>query len=287
MQVKDIIALFKVRLSLTVVFSSMITYFIAILIKDLPFDLSCFISLSIGGSLITFSANAFNQILEKEQDGIMKRTQNRPLVQNKLSITQAFFIATFIGVIGFVTLYFGTFPIVGVFGLASLILYAFIYTPSKRFTSFCVFIGAIPGALPPLIGYMAGTGEIDSIDIYLFVFQFIWQFPHFWAIAWMLDEDYKKVEYKMLPSKTGKSKISALIILIYTVFTVIIGAVPYTAHIMNIWGLIVVTIAGLYFVYMSFLLLQKMNDTQAKKLMFASLIYMPIVYLMILFSNLL
>jgi protoheme IX farnesyltransferase len=265
----------------------MITYFIAILIKDLPFDLSCFISLSIGGSLITFSANAFNQILEKEQDGIMKRTQNRPLVQNKLSITQAFFIATFIGVIGFVTLYFGTFPIVGVFGLASLILYAFIYTPSKRFTSFCVFIGAIPGALPPLIGYMAGTGEIDSIGIYLFVFQFIWQFPHFWAIAWMLDEDYKKVEYKMLPSKTGKSKISALIILIYTVFTVIIGAVPYTAHIMNIWGLIVVTIAGLYFVYMSFLLLQKMNDTQAKKLMFASLIYMPIVYLMILFSNLL
>ncbi len=287
MQVKDIIALFKVRLSLTVVFSSMITYFIAILIKDLPFDLSCFISLSIGGSLITFSANAFNQILEKEQDGIMKRTQNRPLVQNKLSITQAFFIATFIGVIGFVTLYFGAFPIVGVFGLASLILYAFIYTPSKRFTSFCVFIGAIPGALPPLIGYMAGTGEIDSIGIYLFVFQFIWQFPHFWAIAWMLDEDYKKVEYKMLPSKTGKSKISALIILIYTVFTVIIGAVPYTAHIMNIWGLIVVTIAGLYFVYMSFLLLQKMNDTQAKKLMFASLIYMPIVYLMILFSNLL
>lgn len=287
MQVKDIIALFKVRLSLTVVFSSMITYFIALLIKDLQFDLSCFISLSIGGSLITFSANAFNQILEKEQDGIMKRTQDRPLVQNKLSITQAFFIATFIGLIGFVTLYFGTFPIVGVFGLASLILYAFIYTPSKRFTSFCVFIGAIPGALPPLIGYLAGTGEIDSIGIYLFVFQFIWQFPHFWAIAWMLDEDYKKVAYKMLPSKSGKSKISALIILIYTVFTVIIGAVPYTANIMNIWGLIVVISVGLYFVYMSFLLLKKMNDTQAKKLMFASLIYMPIVYLMILLSNLL
>ncbi|MDB4347411.1 heme o synthase [Bacteroidia bacterium] len=287
MQVKDIIALFKVRLSLTVVFSSMMTYFIAILIKDLAFDLSCFLSLSIGGALITFAANAFNQILEKEQDGIMKRTQNRPLVQNKLSLSEAFFIATITGIIGFITLYFGTFPIVGVFGLASLILYAFVYTPSKRFTSFCVFIGAIPGALPPLIGYMAGTGEIDSIGIYLFVFQFIWQFPHFWAIAWMLDEDYKKVEYKMLPSKTGKSKISALIILIYTIFTVIIGAVPYTAHIMNIWGLIVVTIAGVYFVYMSFLLLQKMNDTQAKKLMFASLIYMPIVYLMILFSNLL
>lgn len=269
MQFKDIIGLFKVRLSLTVVFSSMITYFIALWIKDISFDLSCFISLSVGGSFVTFAANAFNQILEKEQDGVMKRTQNRSLVQNKLSLTQAFFLATLTGLIGFITLYFGTYPIVGVFGLASLILYAFVYTPSKRYTSFCVFIGAIPGALPPLIGYMAGTGEIDSIGIYLFIFQFIWQFPHFWAIAWMLDEDYKSVGYKMLPSKSGKSKISALIILIYTIITVIIGAVPYTAHFMSIWGLIISGSIGIYFIVMSYLLFKKLNDHQAKKLMFA------------------
>jgi len=263
------------------------TYVIAVLLKDIPFNWAQFIGLTIGGSFITFSANAFNQILEKEQDGIMARTQNRPLVQNKITLTQAFIIATIIGLLGFVALYFMTFPIAGVLGLISLVLYAFVYTPSKKITSFCVFIGAIPGALPPLIGYVAGTGEIDSVGIYMFIFQFIWQFPHFWAIAWMLNDDYSKVNYKMLPSKTGKSKISALIIVIYTLFTAIIGAVPYTAGIMNLFGFIIVILAGIYFIVMSVRLLRKLDDIQAKKLMFASLLYMPIVYLMILFSNLL
>jgi protoheme IX farnesyltransferase len=282
MSLKSIVALFKVRLSLTVVISSLLCYLIAVVHKEIPFDSIEFISLFIGGCLITFSSNAFNQILEKEQDAIMKRTQTRPLVTGKLTMVQAFIVAVSAGLLGFVILYFGTKPIAGVLSLLSLILYAFVYTPSKAKTSFCVFIGAIPGALPPLIGYLAATGDFDSLAIYLFIFQFIWQFPHFWAIAWMLHEDYESVGYKMLPSKSGKSKITAMIILVYTVISVIIGILPYSAGLMGIFGLIVVSLLGIYFIYQSYLLVRTLQN--AKKLMLASLLFMPMVYLMILLS---
>lgn len=282
MLLSSIIALFKVRLSLTVVISSLLCYLIAIVHKAIDFSYVEFISLFVGGSLITFSANAFNQILEKEQDTIMKRTQLRPLVTGKITIVQAFIIAVFTGLLGFVIVYFGTKPIAGVLSLLSLVIYAFVYTPSKEKTSFCVFIGAIPGALPPLIGYVAATDNFDSLGIYLFIFQFIWQFPHFWAIAWMLHDDYESVNYKMLPSKSGKSKISALIIFIYTIITVVMGILPYTASIMGIYGLIIVSLIGLYFIYQSYILLRTLKN--AKKLMLASLLFMPMVYLMILLS---
>lgn len=270
------------RLSLTVVLSSLLCYGIAVVHKGIAFDWSIFACLFLGGSFITFASNAFNQILEKEQDGVMKRTQNRPLVQNEISISQAFLIATLIGLLGFILLYFGTNPLAAVISLLSLILYSFVYTPSKKITPFCVLIGAVPGALPPLIGYLAATGEFDGIAIFLFIFQFIWQFPHFWAIAWSLHEDYESVGYKMLPSKSGKSKISAIIILIYTVVCLLIALAPYSAGILSLVDLVVITILGLYFIYRSIVLLKKLDNESAKKLMFASLLFMPIVYLMML-----
>ena len=284
MQIKDIISLFKVRLSLTVVLSSVLCYGIAIRYTTYDFDGFQFLSLFLGGTLITFAANAFNQILEKEQDSIMKRTQKRPLVQNSMTVSQAFIIASVTGILAFVILLVGTNPFAAVIALLSLILYSFVYTPSKKYTSFCVFIGAIPGALPPLIGYIAVTGQMDLIAWYVFIFQFIWQFPHFWAIAWQLNEDYTSVGYKMLPSSSGLSKVSAFIILIYTIISAAIGITPFFIdglEIMNLYDVVIVGFLGLYFIYRSVKLLQNLDNTSAKKLMLASLIYMPLTYILI------
>ena len=284
LQIKDIISLFKVRLSLTVVLTSVLCYGIAIRYTTYDFDGFQFLSLFLGGTLITFAANAFNQILEKEQDSIMKRTQKRPLVQNSMTVSQAFIIASVTGILAFVILLVGTNPFAAVIALLSLILYSFVYTPSKKYTSFCVFIGAIPGALPPLIGYIAVTGQMDLIAWYVFIFQFIWQFPHFWAIAWQLNEDYTSVGYKMLPSSSGLSKVSAFIILIYTIISAAIGTTPFFIdglEIMNLYDVVIVEFLGLYFIYRSVKLLQNLDNTSAKKLMLASLIYMPLTYILI------
>lgn len=284
MTIKDVTGLFKVRLSLTVVLSSVLCYGIALRFNNLSFSWISFISLFIGGSLITFASNAFNQILEKKQDSIMKRTQGRPLVTGKLSITQATIISLVVAILGYLSLYLGNNPLAANIALASLVLYSFVYTPSKQFTSFCVFIGAIPGALPPLIGYVAVTGEIDLISIYLFAFQFIWQFPHFWAIAWQLHDDYKKVGYKMLPSSSGLTKVSGFIILIYTLMTVAISLFPFFTdklEIMNLLDVSILLALGVYFIIMSVKLLINLDNKSAKKLMFASLLFMPMVYILI------
>lgn len=280
---KSILLLFKLRLSLTVVLSSLLGYLIAVYKKGADFSWQNLIFLFIGGVLITCAANAFNQILEKEQDSIMKRTQNRPLVQGVFSISFAFFLATALTVVGFIILYFGTFPKAAVVSLISLVLYAFVYTPSKKYTSFCVFIGAIPGALPPLIGYLAAGMPFDTIAWYLFIFQFLWQFPHFWAIAWQLHDDYKSVGYQMLPTANGKTKRSVIIMLIYTAITVIVGILPYFADMMNKVGLIAVIITGIYFIYTNFVLFKTLENKDAKKFMFASLIFMPTVLTVLIF----
>ncbi len=281
-KIKDIIALFKVRLSLTVVISSALGYGIAIVHSGAELNWVEFFMLLIGGALVTFSANAFNQILEKEQDTIMSRTQNRPLVTEKISLSTAFFVAVAVGLLGFSCMYWGTKPIAAVYSLLSLVLYSFVYTPSKKVTSFCVLIGAIPGAFPPLIGYLAATGSLDTLGLYLFSFQFIWQFPHFWAIAWFLEEDYKKVNYHMLPSKTGKSKVSAWIILIYTIICVILGMLPYIAGLTNIFGLMIICGLGLFFISRAAVLMKTLSAKDGKQLMFASLLFMPTVYMTIL-----
>jgi len=280
---KSILLLFKLRLSLTVVLSSLLGYFIAVFKMDAPFSWANLIFLFIGGLLVTCAANAFNQILEKEQDSIMKRTQNRPLVKGSFSISFAFFLAISLAVVGFGFLYFGTFPKAAVISLISLVLYAFVYTPSKKYTSFCVFIGAIPGALPPLIGYLAAGMPFDPIAWYLFIFQFLWQFPHFWAIAWSLHDDYQKVGYQMLPTKDGKTKLAVIIMLIYTVITVIVGVLPYFAVMLNKVGLIAIILAGIYFIYTNFVLYKSLENKDAKKFMFASLIFMPTVLTALIF----
>ena len=236
-----------------------------------------------GGALITFGANAFNQIMEVKQDSLMQRTQKRPLVQSELSVTQASVIASVCVLLGFLFLYFGTTPIAGVLGLLSFILYAFVYTPSKSVTNFNVLIGAIPGALPPLIGYLAAKPHLDLLAIYLFTFQFIWQFPHFWAIAWMIDDDYQKVGYKMLPTNKGKVKSTSLIILVYTIITVLIACLPKITGVMNYYSLIIVILSGIYFIWKAFLLFKQQSNVAARRLMLASLLFMPLVYIVLLF----
>jgi len=280
---KSVLLLFKLRLSLTVVLSSVLGYLIAVFKMGAIFSWTQFIFLFLGGLLVTCAANTFNQILEKEQDGIMKRTQNRPLVLGALSITTAFFIGTILALIGFCMLYFGTTPFAAVVSLVSLILYAFVYTPSKKFTSFCVLIGAIPGALPPLIGYLAAGMPLDTVGWYLFIFQFLWQFPHFWAIAWSLYDDYQKVGYHMLPTSKGKTKNAVLIILVYTVLTVILGILPYFADLLPLVGMLIILAAGFYFIYTNIRLFKTLENSDAKQFMFASLIFMPTVLITLIF----
>lgn len=287
MDSKSIKDLFKLRLSLTVVLSSLLCYGIGIKYgNDLDFSWIAFINLFLGGSLITFSSNTFNQILEQKQDSLMKRTQNRPLVKGTIKVTTALGIAIILALLGYVLLYIGNNALTANISIISLVLYSFVYTPSKKYTSFCVFIGAIPGALPPLIGYVAATGVIDLLGIYLFAFQFMWQFPHFWAIAWLLNEDYALAGYKMLPSSKGTSKISAYIICIYTIMTVIVALYPFFTsssqlNVLNLYEVIVVLLLGIYFVLNSFRLLRNLDVASARRLMYASLIFMPLIYILI------
>ncbi len=283
MKFKSIIQLFKLRLSYTVVLSSLLGYLIAVYKAYAPFYWSDLGFLFVGGLLITCAANGFNQIIEKEQDTLMKRTQNRPLVTNQLSISFAFAVSTIVGILGFIILFFGNNALTGIIGIISLVLYSFVYTPSKKYTSFCVLIGAIPGALPPLIGYVAAANTLDTWAIYLFVFQFLWQFPHFWAIAWQLHEDYQKAGYHMLPTASGKTKKTSMIILIYTVITFIVSLLPFFLNQITIIGLILIIITGGYFIYKNIQLYQTLENKHAKQLMFASLIFMPTVLTVLIF----
>jgi len=282
-KIKDLMALLKFGLSFTVLLSSVLGYLIAVYKNNLSFEISTVISLFIGGLLITFSANTFNQIIEIEQDGKMNRTLKRPLVTKSIGISTAFLIALICAIIGFIILYLGTNTLTSILAISSLILYAFVYTPSKRLTSLCVLIGAIPGAFPPLIGYVAATNGLDFWAFYIFGFQFLWQFPHFWAIAWQLNDDYTKAGYQMLPTKSGKSKINAIIILIYTLICVTISLLPFFIGQMHLIGFSIICAMGIYFLYKNYLLLKYLDNTSAKNLMFASLLYMPIVLVILIF----
>jgi len=274
----DLGALFKVRLTLLVVFSSVMSYFIAASSID-PFSI---LMLILGGSLVTFSANTLNQVLEKDYDRLMKRTANRPLPQGRMSVSTAVLIAGFLSLIGIGALCFVN-VWAGFLGTASLILYAFIYTPLKRISSISVLIGAIPGALPMSIGCVVAEGTITPLAIALFAVQFFWQFPHFWAIAFLAHEDYSNAGYKMLPSKSGlpdeeigfQSFIYSLFL--YPVFI----ALWYLGYQSGI-GAIALCFITIGYSVLSWDLYKKVDTASAKKLMFSSFAYLPVA-LFILF----
>lgn len=277
-KIKDIQALVKFRLALSVVFSACTAYFLGVE----TLSLQGILLLGIGGFLVTASANALNQVLEKESDKLMSRTQNRPLPAGRMEVSEAVLIAGLSGTIGILIL--ASFnALTAVLGAFSLLCYAFIYTPLKKVSPVAVWVGAIPGALPMSIGWVAASSEgvLGKEAIFLFTLQFIWQFPHFWAIAWMIFDDYAKAGFYLLPSltKDGRNKGSALQIVFYILCLLGLSVFPLYLGISGIVACITMLFAGLVFLYFALQLYMKTSKEAAKKLMFASLLYQVVVFI--------
>lgn len=237
------------------------------------------ICLSLGGFLVTGASNGINQILERDLDAKMKRTNGRPLPTGGMAVNEAWAIVFLASISGVALLYFGVNFLSAILGLAALISYAFIYTPLKQVTSFAVFVGAFPGAIPPMLGWVAATGHFGIEAGILFAVQFMWQFPHFWAIAWVLDDDYNQGGFRLLPSAGGRDKSSAYQILIYTLFTIPVSLLPWAYNLTGNLSLIVASLAGIGFCYCAFKLYFSCSIPDARKLMFASFAYLPVLQL--------
>jgi protoheme IX farnesyltransferase len=272
-KIKDYVVFTKTRLAFLVVFSAVLGFLFA----PGPHAASDILWLCVGGFLITGASNGLNQIFEKEADALMKRTQNRPLPTGRMSVTEAWIASIIFGIGGFLALWLGLGMLPALLGLLSLVMYAFIYTPSKKVTPWAVFIGAFPGAMPPMLGYIAQTGHFGFEPGLLFFVQFMWQFPHFWAIAWIADEDYRKAGYRLLPSIEGKAKKSSFIIMIYTLLLVPISLTPWIFELTGTATLIVASLIGLAFYLQSLKLHHSQRDEDAKRLMFYSFAYLPVI----------
>ena len=292
-KIADYRTFLKVRLACLVVFSASITYVLAFhnddnLIK-MPFDWMQLFWVVLGGFLVTGSSNGLNQIWERNSDKLMSRTADRPLPQGRMKTKEGLFLAIITGVIGVFVLWYFLNLMTGVLGLLSLLSYAVVYTPMKKMSSWAVFVGAFPGAMPPMIGWVAYTGELTPAALSLFALQFMWQFPHFWAIAWRSHDDYKKAGFHLLPSAGGKDRKSAMQILVYTLWMVPISLLPTVDFFSKIGGFfsgIVFLLAAFLMLYPAFKLFKTMEDKWATKLMFASFIYLPVVLIALLIDQL-
>jgi len=275
--------LLKPRLSFLVAFSASFGYIFG---KSVNFDWLGFVALSVGGFLVSGASVAINQILEKDLDKLMQRTQTRPLPLGVLSTQEAVIFTIIVTVLSLGLLGTFTNTLTLVLSIISMILYGFVYTPLKRIGSVAVFVGAIPGALPPLLGWTAATNQIGFEAFIIFAVQFIWQFPHFWAIAWVLDEDYRKAGFHLLPSKEGRGFSSAVQIMVYTLFLVPISLLPTIFGLTGITSAVVVTIAGCLFAAQSFVLLKNNASKAALRIMFGSFLYLPVVQIVYLLDRL-
>ena len=273
---KDIAALFKVRLGFFVVMSAILGWFMAVE----TLDLKSFLLLTIGGYLLTGASNGLNQVIEKRVDGLMERTAERPLPAGRMEPWQAILYSVLAGIIGLGCL-FTLNPLSSWLGVAALVSYAFIYTPLKSRSTLSVFVGAFPGALPPMIGYVAATGDFGIEPGTLFAVQFMWQFPHFWAIAWLAHDDYQKAGYHMLPFRAGRTKESAWQILMYTAFCIPASLLPWalptgSPMVGNI-ALSVAILCGIGLMIPAVKLYRTLDRKHARQLMFASFAYLPVV----------
>lgn len=273
-KLSDYAMLAKFRLSFLVVFSAIIGYLFA---SPVVLTVTNLFLLAIGGMLVTGASNAINQIIERDIDKLMSRTQNRPLPTERMNITEAIFAAGAMGISGILILTYFFNPIAGVLSAVSLLSYAFVYTPLKRVSSIAVFVGAIPGALPPMIGYVCATGQIDFVAIILFSTQFLWQFPHFWSIAWIQYDDYKKAGIMLLPSASGKTRMSAIQNIVYCTVLLVVSVIPYFFNMVNAVGNIFIATAGVVFLWMAWQHYRKCEDKTARVLMFGSFLYLPVV----------
>lgn len=268
-KVKSYAALFKLKITVFVVISAIFGYFIG----ATEFSVLAVLSLTIGGFFITSAANAFNQIIERNYDLLMDRTKNRPLPQNKLAVSETLIIAFTLGILGVLILGVFLNPLSGVLGLLAIFMYAAVYTPLKRTSTFGVFVGAFPGAFPPMLGYVAATGSFGLEAGILFFIQFVWQFPHFWAIAWRLHNDYNKAGFKMLPYNT-KNRTSAIIILLSSLTLFASSFLPEFFGLTGRIATIGLFILSFLMVIPSIKLVQTQDDKFALRIMLLSYLYL-------------
>jgi len=279
-KVKDYMLLIKFTLSFTVVFSCVICYLLAP--KVVEYDWAMILILFLAGMLITSIANAINQAVEKDTDALMKRTAKRPVANGNMSQQEAYTFAFIAGVVGVGMMWYFFNLSSALVSAFSLFLYAFIYTPLKKINSIAVLVGALPGALPCLIGWVAGNDDFSLGGWVLFGMQFLWQFPHFWAIAWVAHADYTKAGFKLLPADKGPTKFTAIQTIMYSVLMIPIGMVPYFIGLTGITSLWIVLVCNLLMVVQSARLYQAMDVKAARRVMFSSYIYLPIVLLALL-----
>ena len=276
----DYKALTKFGLSFTVAISAALGFLFG---SDIPLmNWASFALFVVAGLMVTCASNILNEIIEKDSDKLMDRTKDRPLVTGSMSVAEAMITAGIMGVLGVLILSFRFNLTAGVLSAVSLLSYAFIYTPLKKVTPIAVFIGAIPGALPPMIGYVcaSGKGEINYfVAIMLFAIQFLWQFPHFWSIAWIRYEDYLKAGIMMLPSASGKTRMTAIQSVIYCAGLLIVSLAPYFMGFTGAKSAVVIGVAGAVFLWFAIDHYTKCNDASAKKVMFTSFLYLPLVQL--------
>ena len=271
----DFFQLTKIRLALSVVFSSLAGYFLA----AESINIRSILLLFVGGYAMVGASNAFNQLIERDRDSLMNRTSDRPLPRKRISPSQALFIGMFLSALGIGTLYLINLK-TAIIGIISICLYVFTYTPLKIKTPLSVFVGAIPGAIPYMLGWVAYTNDFGIEPGILFLFQFFWQFPHFWALAWMFDKDYKKAGFKMLP--TGKTdNASAFQVVFYSFWTVVISLLPMTKYTGDLnltpFGGTLVFTCGLGLLFFAFKLMRERTNKSAKHLMYSSIAYLTSV----------
>ena len=280
---KIFISLTKARLALSVVFSSIAGYFLAV---D-AVDFNELILLVIGGYSIVGASNSFNQIIEKDKDVLMDRTKNRPLPAKQITTQNAFWISVFLTLIGLLCLYFINYK-TAFFAAISVFLYTCVYTPLKPITPLSVFVGAIPGAIPFMLGWVAATGSFGIEPGTLFMIQFFWQFPHFWALGWMLDDDYKKAGFIMLPTG-NRDKSTALQIILYIIWMMIISVFPYTGLTgdltLSFGSTIAILILGIIMLVLAINLYNKMDISSARKLFYSSILYLTLIQIIYLIDK--
>jgi protoheme IX farnesyltransferase len=281
-KLKAFYELTKFRLSLTVVFSASFGYLIA---SKKPIDWINFVLFALAGYAITAAANTVNQIKEKELDKLMRRTSRRPLPTERLTIAEAWAMVV-------VMLALAMFIFITVFNyktafiaFLSFVLYGFVYTPLKRVGPIAVLVGAFPGAFPPMIGWLAATNQFGWEPGILFAIQFFWQFPHFWAIAWVADDDYRRAGFKLLPAQGEKGFDTAVQIMIYTLFLLPLSWVPLELGMTGVNSAIIAMGCGILFLAQTFHLIRKQTDKAALQMMFGSFLYLPIVQIAFLLDK--
>lgn len=272
---KDLAALMKARLSSLVVISALLGYVLAT--GTAGVDWPAFIALFFGGFLVTGGSNGLNQVMERESDRLMDRTKDRPMADGRLSVTTGIAFSLAISGLGLFLLYWFTNLNAMILALSALVSYAFIYTPLKKVTPWAVFVGAFPGAIPPMLGWIAATGEFGLEPGSLFAIQFIWQFPHFWSIAWILDDDYAKAGIRLLPSAEGRTPRSAFLVLLYSLFLIPVSLLPWMLGVTGVISAAVGVGLSSLFAYMAYLFYKEQDIRSARQLMFTTFFYLPIL----------